>query len=146
MVDIADLQERATGVHVSKTSPCGDDHIVLLDYDQASRSKLRANLRRVKSDGAVVWAASAPRFQRHFHQRGLARRPSGRVDLGMLQDYGGPGDRKARRRALHEVGRFPEHWPLINAYAETGQTGVSEIAPSWSPAFTKLLPPSACGE
>jgi outer membrane protein assembly factor BamB len=60
MVDIVDLQERATGVHVSKTLPCGDDHIVLLDYDQASRSKLRANLRRVKSDGTVVWAASAP--------------------------------------------------------------------------------------
>jgi hypothetical protein len=60
MADIADLHERATGVHVSKTLPCGDDHIVLLDYDQASRSKLWANLRRVKSTGDVVWAASTP--------------------------------------------------------------------------------------
>ena len=60
MVDIADLQERATGVHVSKTLPCGDDHIVLLDYYQASQSKLWANLRRVDSAGTVVWAASAP--------------------------------------------------------------------------------------
>jgi outer membrane protein assembly factor BamB len=60
MVDIADLQERATGVHVSKTLPCGDDHIVLLDYYQASQSKLWANLRRVNSTGTLVWAASAP--------------------------------------------------------------------------------------
>ena len=60
MVDIADLQERATGVHVSKTLPCGDDHIVLLDYYQASQSKLWANLRRVNSAGTLVWAASAP--------------------------------------------------------------------------------------
>ena len=60
MVDIADLQERATGVHVSKTLPCGDDHIVLLDYYQASQSKLWENLRRVNSAGTLVWAASAP--------------------------------------------------------------------------------------
>ena len=60
MADVADLQQQATGVRVSKTLPCGDDHIVLLDYDQASRSKLWANLSRVKSAGAVVWAASAP--------------------------------------------------------------------------------------
>jgi hypothetical protein len=59
-VDIADVQERATGGHVSKTLPCGDDQIVLLDYDQASQSKLRANLRRVNPAGALVWAASAP--------------------------------------------------------------------------------------
>jgi hypothetical protein len=60
MADVADLQERATGIRVSKTLPCGDDYIVLLDSDQASRSKLWANLRRVKSAGAVVWATSAP--------------------------------------------------------------------------------------
>ena len=60
MADVADLQERATGVRVSKTLPCGDDHIVLLDYYQASQSKVWANLRRVKSAGAVVWAESAP--------------------------------------------------------------------------------------
>jgi hypothetical protein len=60
MADIVDLQERATGVHVSKTLPCGDDRIILLDYYQASQSKLWANLRRVNSAGAVVWAASAP--------------------------------------------------------------------------------------
>jgi len=47
-------------VRVSKTLPCGDDHIVLLDYDQASRSKLWANLRKLKSTGDVVWAASTP--------------------------------------------------------------------------------------
>ena len=60
MVDIVDLQERATGVHVSKALRCGDDQIVLLDYYQASQSKLWANLRRVTSAGDVVWAASAP--------------------------------------------------------------------------------------
>jgi hypothetical protein len=60
MADVADLLERATGVRVSKTLPCGDDHIVLLDYYQASQSKLWANLRRVKSAGDVVWASSAP--------------------------------------------------------------------------------------
>ena len=60
MVDVADLQERTTGVPVCKTLSCGDDHIVLLDYDQASRSRLWANLRRVKSGGDVIWAASAP--------------------------------------------------------------------------------------
>ena len=60
MVDIADLQERTTGVHVSKTLPCGDEHIVLLDYYQASQSKLWANLRRVNSAGTLVWRASAP--------------------------------------------------------------------------------------
>ena len=60
MVDIVDLQERATGVHVSKTLPCGDDHIVLLDYDQASQSKLWTNLRRVTAAGDLVWGASAP--------------------------------------------------------------------------------------
>jgi hypothetical protein len=60
VLDIADLHERATGVHVSKTLPCGDDHIVLLDYYQASRSKVWANLRRLKSTGDVVWAASPP--------------------------------------------------------------------------------------
>jgi len=60
MVDVAGLQERATGVRVSKTLPCGDDHIVLLDYYQASQAKLWANLRRVNSSGTVVWAASTP--------------------------------------------------------------------------------------
>ena len=60
MSDIADLHERATGVHVVKALPCGDDHIVLLDYYQASQSRVRANLRRLKSTGEVVWAASTP--------------------------------------------------------------------------------------
>ena len=60
MPDIADLHERATGVRVSKALPCGDDHIVLLDYHEASQSKVWANLRRVRSTGDVVWAASAP--------------------------------------------------------------------------------------
>jgi hypothetical protein len=60
MLDIADLHERATGVRVAKALPCGDDHIVLLDYYQASQSKVRANLRRLKSTGEVVWAASTP--------------------------------------------------------------------------------------
>ena len=60
MADVAELQKRATGVRASKTLPCGDDHIVLLDYYQASQSKVWANLRRVTSAGAVVWAASAP--------------------------------------------------------------------------------------
>jgi hypothetical protein len=60
MPDIADLHERATGVRVSKALPCGDDHIVLLDYYQAAQSSVRANLRRVKSTGDVVWAASTP--------------------------------------------------------------------------------------
>jgi hypothetical protein len=59
-MDIADLHERATGVRVSKTLPCADDYIVLLDYEQASRSKLWANLRRLKSTGELVWAASTP--------------------------------------------------------------------------------------
>jgi hypothetical protein len=60
MPDIADLHERATGVRVSKALPCGDDHIVLLDYYQASQSKVWANLRRVRSTGDIVWAATAP--------------------------------------------------------------------------------------
>ena len=58
MADIADLHERATGIRVAKVLPCGDDHIVLLDYYEASRAKVRANLRRVTSTGDVVWAAS----------------------------------------------------------------------------------------
>src|SRR5260370_37400806 len=45
---------------VSKTLPCGDDHIVLLDHYQASQSKVWVNLRRLKSTGDVVWAASTP--------------------------------------------------------------------------------------
>jgi hypothetical protein len=60
MLDIADLHGRATGVRVSKALPCGDDHIVLLDYYQASQSRVWANLRRLKSNGDVVWAASTP--------------------------------------------------------------------------------------
>ena len=60
MPDIADLHARATGVRVSKALPCGDDHIVLLDYHEASQSKVWANLRRVRSTGDIVWAASTP--------------------------------------------------------------------------------------
>ncbi|MGD0134722.1 MAG: hypothetical protein ABSE57_21955 [Bryobacteraceae bacterium] len=60
MPDIADLHERATGVRVAKALPCGDDHIVPLDYYQASQSRIRANLRRLKSTGEVVWAAFTP--------------------------------------------------------------------------------------
>lgn len=61
VVDIAEMQESATGVHVSRTLTCGDDYIVLLDYYEASRSRFWPNLRRVKSDGTVVWAKCAPR-------------------------------------------------------------------------------------
>jgi hypothetical protein len=60
MLDIAELQERATGVRVFKTLPCGDDCIILLGYYEASQTKLRANLRRLKMTGEVVWMASAP--------------------------------------------------------------------------------------
>jgi hypothetical protein len=60
MPNIADLAERATGVRVSKTLPCGDDYIILLDHYQASQSKIWANLRRMKSTGEVVWATSPP--------------------------------------------------------------------------------------
>jgi len=60
MLDIAELHERATGVRVCKTLPCGDDYIILLDYYEASQAKLRANLRRLKMTGEVVWMASAP--------------------------------------------------------------------------------------
>ena len=60
MSDIAHLHERVTGVRVSKTLLCGDDHIVLLDYSQASQSRVWANLRRLKSTGDIVWATSTP--------------------------------------------------------------------------------------
>jgi hypothetical protein len=60
MPDIADLHAQAIGVRVSKALPCGDDHIVLLDYQEASQSKVWANLRRVRSTGDIVWAASTP--------------------------------------------------------------------------------------
>ena len=60
MMNIADLHERATGVRVSKVLPCGDDHIILLDYFQASQSRVWANLHRLKSTGAVVWEACTP--------------------------------------------------------------------------------------
>ena len=60
MPDIADVHARATGVRVSKALPCGDDHIVLLDYQEASQSKVWANLRRVRPTGDIVWAASTP--------------------------------------------------------------------------------------
>lgn len=60
MVDIVELVERTTGVHVSNTLPSGEDHIIILDSYQASQLKLWDNLRRVNSQGDVVWAASAP--------------------------------------------------------------------------------------
>jgi hypothetical protein len=60
MPDIGELHERATGVRASKTLPCGDDYIILLDYYQSSQAKLWANLRRVRATGEVVWMASAP--------------------------------------------------------------------------------------
>ena len=60
MPDTADLHARAIGVRVSKALSCGDDHIVLLDYQEASQSKVWANLRRVRSTGDIVWAASTP--------------------------------------------------------------------------------------
>ncbi|HWS96934.1 MAG TPA: hypothetical protein VN620_10745, partial [Candidatus Methylomirabilis sp.] len=47
MPDTAGPHEGATGVDVSKTLPCSDGHIVLLDYYQASQSKVWANLRRL---------------------------------------------------------------------------------------------------
>ena len=51
---------RATGVRVSKVLPCEDDYIVLLDHYHASQARLRANVRRLRSDGVVVWAVSTP--------------------------------------------------------------------------------------
>jgi hypothetical protein len=60
MADAAGRHEEATEVDVSKTLPCSDGHIVLLDYYQASQSKVWANLRRINSSGQVVWAASPP--------------------------------------------------------------------------------------
>jgi hypothetical protein len=60
MPDIAELHQLATGVRVSKVLPCEDDYIVLLDYYGASQARLWANLRRLRSDGGVVWAASTP--------------------------------------------------------------------------------------
>ena len=59
MLDIAQVHERATGVRVFKTLPCGDDYIILLDHYEASQAKLWANLRRLKMTGEVVWMASA---------------------------------------------------------------------------------------
>jgi hypothetical protein len=60
MLDIAELHQRATGVSVAKVLPCEGDYIVLLDYHQASQVRLWANLRRARSNGDVVWAASTP--------------------------------------------------------------------------------------
>lgn len=60
MADIVELVERSTGVHVSNTLACGEDHIVILDSYQATQLKLWDNLRRVNSQGDLVWAASAP--------------------------------------------------------------------------------------
>jgi len=61
VADAADSHECAPGVDVSKTLLCNDGHIVLLDYYKASQSKVWANLRRLKTTGEVVWAASPPR-------------------------------------------------------------------------------------
>ena len=66
MPDTADLHARAIGVRVSKALSCGDDHIVLLDYQEASQSKVWANLRRVRSTGDIVWAGIYAQLQRHF--------------------------------------------------------------------------------
>lgn len=60
MADIAELHQRATGVPISKILPCERDYIVLLDYYHASQARLWANLRRLRSNGEVVWSASAP--------------------------------------------------------------------------------------
>jgi hypothetical protein len=60
MPDIADLHQRATGVRVVKVLPCADDYIVLLDYHDASQARLWANVRRLRSGGNIVWAASPP--------------------------------------------------------------------------------------
>jgi hypothetical protein len=60
MQDIADLHYRATGVRVSQILPFEGDYIVLLDYYDASQARIWANLRRLRSDGDVVWAASTP--------------------------------------------------------------------------------------
>lgn len=60
MPEVANSNESEGGVRVSKTLPCGDDHINLLDYYQASQSKIRANLRRLTSTGELVWAACPP--------------------------------------------------------------------------------------
>ena len=60
MSDSADSHESASGIDVSKTLPCSDGQVVLLDYYQASQSKIWANLRRLTSTGELVWAASAP--------------------------------------------------------------------------------------
>ncbi len=66
MPDIAELHERAVGVRVSKVLPCENDYIVLLDYCNASQANLTANLRRLRPDGEVVWAASAPNYSDIF--------------------------------------------------------------------------------
>jgi hypothetical protein len=60
MPDIAELHHHATGVRVSKVLPCEDDYIVLLDHYDATQARLWTNLRRLRSDGDVVWAVSAP--------------------------------------------------------------------------------------
>jgi hypothetical protein len=60
MVDIADVHRLATGAPVAKTLPCDGDYIVLLDYYDASQARLWANLRRLRPDGQVVWAAQPP--------------------------------------------------------------------------------------
>jgi len=86
------------------------------------------------------------RFQRHLHRRGLARRTPGRVDLGVLHDYGGFGDRQASRHALHQVAAVPEHWPVINALYGLLAGGGSNpafwtIDPPWSPGLYRWAAP-----
>jgi len=60
MPEIVELHQRATGVRVADVLPCERDYIVLLDYHEASNVRLWANLRRLRPDGEVVWAAAAP--------------------------------------------------------------------------------------
>jgi hypothetical protein len=62
MTSIAELHGRAVGVRVSKVLPCENDYIVLLDYCDASQANVTDNLRRLRSDGEVVWAATAPNY------------------------------------------------------------------------------------
>jgi len=86
MLDIAELRERATGVRVFKTLPCDDDYIILLEPLRGIADEVVGKYPPTENDRRSCVDGLCAGVQRHFHGCRLARRASGRVDVGGLHD------------------------------------------------------------
>jgi hypothetical protein len=55
VIDVVAAFGRRLNIPVAKALALGDDFIVLLDYDEASKAHQYGNLSRISADGALVW-------------------------------------------------------------------------------------------